>query len=414
MDDERSFAVEIVKTLKRNGHEALFAGGCVRDEILGLAPADFDVATSATPEQVQKLFRKSLAVGAAFGVVEILGPRRLGRAFHVQVATFRSDGAYLDGRRPSEVQFGSAKEDAKRRDFTINGMFFDPIAQEVIDFVGGKEDLRLRIVRAIGDPTERIREDKLRVLRAVRMAARFGFAIEDATWKGVVDNASAIHQVSPERIADELRRIFSHPTRLEGLRLLVQSGLYRETLPILAEPSPDIWTAISHLPHSASFPLVLSLLARENSQVESLGETLRLSRAETGQTQWLLTNQAILPRADRLPNSLLFPILAHPDHELLLARESALTLARAEPLSGIGRCLELLAHPPDGGFNPPPLLDGNDLKALGIAPGPAFAKILRELRIAQLDHRIQTDQQAKDLARDLYQDLPKGKGSETA
>lgn len=414
MDDERSFAVEVVKTLKNNGHEALFAGGCVRDEILGLVPADYDVATSATPDQVQKLFRKSLAVGAAFGVVEILGPRRHGELIHVQVATFRSDGAYLDGRRPSEVQFGSAREDAARRDFTINGMFLDPLSGELIDFVGGKDDLRLRIVRAIGDPADRIREDKLRVLRAVRMAARFGFAIEEATWKGVIDNSAAIHQVSPERIADELRRIFSHPTRLAGIRLLVESGLYRETLPLLAEPSPMTLMALSHLPHAASFPLVLSLLVHEKSQVESLGESLKLSRAETGLAIWLIGNQAILPRADRLPNSILFPLLAHADRDVLLARESALTTAREEPLSGIGRCHELLAHPPEGGFNPPPLVDGNDLKALGIAPGPAFATILNELRCAQLDHKIQSLLEAKSMAMELYQKLPKGKGKETA
>lgn len=414
MDDERTFAMEVVKTLKKSGHEALFAGGCVRDEILGLAPADYDVATSATPEQVQKLFRKSLAVGAAFGVVEVLGPRRQGEVINVQVATFRSDGAYLDGRRPSEVQFGSAREDAARRDFTINGMFLDPLTEEVIDYVGGKDDLRLRVVRAIGHPADRIREDKLRVLRAVRMAARFGFAIEEATWKGVVDNASAIHQVSPERIAEELRRILSHPTRLEGIRLLVESGLFRETMPVLAEPSPLIWKALSHLPHGASFALVLSVLAQEKAQIESLGEILKLSRAETGLALWLIAHQAILPQADRLPNSILFPLFSHPDHEALLERESALTLAREEPFSGIGRCHELLAHPPEGGFNPPPLIGGNDLKALGITPGPVFAKILGELRIAQLDHKIQTTQQAKEMAVDRYQKLSEGKGKETA
>src|SRR3954449_1712648 len=171
---EREFAVDVVRRLREAGHQALWAGGCVRDELLGLVPKDYDIATDATPDQVERLFRRTVGVGAAFGVVEILGPRPL----KVQVATFRSDVSYSDGRRPDQVVFSSAREDAERRDFTINGMFFDPLKGELIDYVGGQKDLHRRVLRAIGDPAVRFTEDKLRLLRAVRIATRFELALD--------------------------------------------------------------------------------------------------------------------------------------------------------------------------------------------------------------------------------------------
>src|SRR4051794_13272538 len=167
---ERDFATEVVRRLRDAGHEALWAGGCVRDELLGLVPRDYDVATSARPEEVRRLFRRTVAVGMSFGVVEVLGPRTDAGVHKVQVATFRSDGAYSDGRHPDAVVFSSAEEDARRRDFTINGMFFDPLAGRLIDHVGGRQDLEGRVLRAIGEPRERFGEDKLRMLRAVRLA----------------------------------------------------------------------------------------------------------------------------------------------------------------------------------------------------------------------------------------------------
>src|SRR3954469_3925359 len=170
---ERDFAVEVVRRLRQSGYEALWAGGCVRDELLGLTPTDYDVATSARPEEVRRLFRRTVAVGMSFGVVEVLGPRTPAGPRKVQVATFRSDVSYSDGRHPDAVVFSSAREDALRRDFTINGMFFDPLAGRLLDYVGGQEDLRARVLRAIGNPRERFTEDKLRMLRGVRLAARF-------------------------------------------------------------------------------------------------------------------------------------------------------------------------------------------------------------------------------------------------
>src|SRR5436190_12756698 len=178
---ERDFAIDVVRHLREAGHQALWAGGCVRDELLGLVPKDYDVATDARPEEVRKLFRRTIAVGISFGVVEVLGPRDNPEPLKVQVATFRSDVGYSDGRRPDQVVFSSDREDALRRDFTINGMFFDPIAGKLIDYVVGQEDLEARLLRAIGDPAVRFAEDKLRMLRAVRIATRFDLTLDPST-----------------------------------------------------------------------------------------------------------------------------------------------------------------------------------------------------------------------------------------
>jgi len=211
-DAARDFAVDTVRRLTRAGYVALFAGGCVRDELLGQVPKDFDVATDARPEAVRAVFgpRRTLAIGAAFGVVERIGGPVTG---HVQIATFRSDGTYSDGRRPDSVVFSSPREDALRRDFTINGMFLDPTTGEVLDFVGGRDDLAAGVIRAIGSPRDRIAEDKLRMLRAPRFAARYGFALDGATADAIREDPAGLGQVSPERIADEMRKMLAHPSR---------------------------------------------------------------------------------------------------------------------------------------------------------------------------------------------------------
>src|SRR5262245_8226634 len=222
---DREFAIDVVRRLRQSGYEALWAGGCVRDELLGVDPADYDVATSARPEEVERTFARSVGVGKSFGVIEVIGPRRHDGSFpKVQVATFRSDGAYVDGRRPESVVFSTAEEDAQRRDFTINGMFFDPLEDRVIDYVGGQADLRAGVLRAIGDPRARFREDKLRLLRAVRMAARFDFPIEPGTAAAVLEMAPEITVVSAERIAEELRKILVHRNRAWAVRQLDELG----------------------------------------------------------------------------------------------------------------------------------------------------------------------------------------------
>ena len=218
---ERDFAIDVVRRLREAGFQALWAGGCVRDQLLGLSPKDFDVATDARPDDVQRLFRRTVAVGVSFGVVEVLGPPPL----KVQVATFRADVSYSDGRRPDAVVFTSAREDALRRDFTINGMFFDPLENQVIDYVEGQKDLEARVLRAIGEPAERFAEDKLRLLRAVRFATHYELSFDLATASALRAMANQISVVSAERIAEELRRLLVDPHRQRGMELFMDMGL---------------------------------------------------------------------------------------------------------------------------------------------------------------------------------------------
>src|SRR5688572_2808762 len=230
----RQDALAVVRALRDVGHVAYFAGGCVRDLLLGLEPKDYDVATDAPPDRVRKLFKRTQAVGQAFGVILV----RIGRS-QVEVATFRAEGKYLDGRRPSEVRFTTAEEDAKRRDFTINGLFLDPLdGNRVIDFVGGQADLKAKLLRAIGNPDERFEEDHLRLLRAVRFAARFGLTIEPETAEAVRKHAPQLKRISPERIADELRRMLTPPKAQSAWALLRELGLLEVIFRQWPEPPP--------------------------------------------------------------------------------------------------------------------------------------------------------------------------------
>ena len=247
----RDFALEVVLRLRRAGFQALWAGGCVRDLLLGLVPVDYDVATDATPEQVMlSLPFRAITVGISFGVVRIRHPRMHG--IEVEVATFRSDSAYVDGRRPAAVVFSSPELDAARRDFTINGMFMDPESSQVIDYVGGLDDLRNQVLRAIGDPAERFREDKLRLLRAIRFAARFNLEIEPNTLQSLRAMAGEVVVVSPERIAQELRRMLVHENRAQAMNMALEVGLVAAILPPLVDmrglfqgkpvqPEGDLW-----------------------------------------------------------------------------------------------------------------------------------------------------------------------------
>src|SRR5881227_1416910 len=263
-------AREVAQRLRAAGHIAYFAGGCVRDMVRGLPAKDFDVATNATPDVVQKIFPHTYAVGAHFGVVVVVE-----NEFNFEVATFRSDGAYLDHRHPVDVRFSSPEEDAKRRDFTINGMFFDPEKNEVIDFVGGRADLDAKLIRAIGDPAARFSEDRLRMLRAVRFATVLDYKIDNQTWDALVAHAVSINEISAERIREELLKIFLSPNRVHGWDLLDQSGLLRTVLPELDamkgclqpeqfHPEGDVFIhtrlMLELLPEKVSGPLILSVL----------------------------------------------------------------------------------------------------------------------------------------------------------
>ncbi|MFQ3593457.1 MAG: CCA tRNA nucleotidyltransferase [Gemmataceae bacterium] len=382
---EREFALDVVRRLQEAGHEALFAGGCVRDELLGLVPKDYDIATAALPDQVRGLFRRSLAVGEAFGVVEVLGPKPL----RVQVATFRRDGPYSDGRRPDEVVFSSAQEDARRRDFTINGMFYDPLRDKVIDFVGGRDDLQRRLLRAIGDPHQRFAEDRLRLLRAVRMAARFACTIEPATWEAIRQRAATLGQgVSAERIHDELRKMIADPHRSIALQLMVEAGLAAVILP---EWDASTLPLLDRLPEP-SFVLALAVLLHPlgTKVARQVAQRLRLSNDDRERLEWLVAHAEHLQDIATLRPARLKPLLTHPAADELLE----LTRARgfvAEAEAASERRAIWLAQ---GSLNPAPLVTGNDLVALGLRPGPAFKQLLSEIRDAQLDGELHTPEQA--------------------
>lgn len=390
---EREFATEVVAKLQGAGFQALWAGGCVRDELLGITPADYDVASDARPEQVQKLFRRTHSFGASFGVVEVLGPRDPnGEWTKVQVATFRSDGTYSDGRRPDSVTFSSPEEDAKRRDFTINGMFFDPLAKQVIDYVGGQADLKAKVLRAIGVAEERFTEDKLRILRAVRMAARFELAIDAGTFAAARRMADQIRVVSAERIAEELRKILTNQHRARGVRLLREFGLVEYILPEAAEND----SALEQLPNDASFELAFAVVLHglDKAHITELARRLRLSNAETDRIAWLVQHDRFLVNATTLRGSQLKPVLVHPGIGELL------TLHRTNGID-VEFCERMLRETPPEALNPLPLITGNDLRDSGLKPGPDFKRLLDAIREAQLDGTITTKEEAQALAREL-------------
>src|ERR1043165_51831 len=398
---EREFAISVVQQLQTAGHEALWAGGCVRDELLGLTPTDYDVATDARPEQVQKLFRRTLALGASFGVIEVLGPRVEGDFLKVQVATFRSDLSYSDGRRPDQVVFSSAKEDALRRDFTVNGMFYDPIKGQLHDYINGQADLHARILRAIGEPTLRFREDKLRLLRAVRIATRFELAIEPATESAIKALAKELPVVSAERIAAELRLLLVHPRRVHGLDLLMDLGLCEAILPELlptkvhGQPDGTLWDHIKRVMDligpTPSFPLAFAALlhdvakpcetAQPHAQLgaaiaDAIALRLKLSKAERDRIVWLIEHHNHLKNARSMrPSQLKTMFIEDGIHELLVLHRAD-ALASSKSVDLVEYCEHLLNSWTAADLNPPFLVTGDDLKGKGLEPGPIYKQLL--------------------------------------
>jgi len=393
----------VVARLRGEGHESYWAGGCVRDELLARTPADYDVATAATPDTVRNVFgrRRTLAVGAAFGVITVLGPPGAGQ---VEVATFRTDADYTDGRRPTSVTFCSAREDAKRRDFTINGLFLDPSSGEVHDFVGGREDLTAGIVRAIGVPAMRFAEDHLRMLRAIRFTAFFGFVMEAETRAAVERMAHLVTTVSPERIAAELRAIVSRQGRREALELLAATGLAREILPEVAPPGVGTdtrWAEAAWVVGALDEPSLPQALAtvcaaHEPRVVTVIASRLRLSNHEAKAAAWLREGIAAIGDEPQLAAwnwSRLQPWVADPRAGLLA------DLVRARAACGMGDATAA-AHfsaqvaRPRAEIDPPPLVTGNDLREAGIPPGPAMGAALARIRTLQLDGAITTRDEA--------------------
>ncbi|MGB0067767.1 MAG: CCA tRNA nucleotidyltransferase [Isosphaeraceae bacterium] len=429
----RDFALEVVLRLRRAGFQALWAGGCVRDLLLGLVPVDYDVATDATPEQVMlSLPFRAITVGISFGVVRIRHPRMQG--IEVEVATFRSDSAYVDGRRPAAVVFSSPELDAARRDFTINGMFMDPESSQVIDYVGGLDDLRNQVLRAIGDPAERFREDKLRLLRAIRFAARFNLEIEPNTLQSLRAMAGEVVVVSPERIAQELRRMLVHENRAHAMNMALEAGLIAAILPPLVDmrglfqgkpvqPEGDLWDhtmlVLRLLPVRPSFTLAFAALVHDvgkpftranhhgrtsfhsHDQVGSriadrLCRSLRLSNVERERITWLVAFHQYLGEAKKLREAKLKRVLAQPGIDELLALHRADALASTGDTEHVDYCAYYLENQPAGPINPPPLLTGHDLVRHGLEPGAHFAVILETIREAQLEGRVQSKREVLD------------------
>jgi poly(A) polymerase len=447
LSNDKQHAAEIVRTLRNRGHQAYLAGGCVRDLLLGREPADYDVATDATPRQVMQIFPQTFAVGEQFGVV--LVPESAGatgalarqgerRDAAVEVATFRSDVGYSDGRHPDEVRFTKdPRKDVQRRDFTINGMMLDPATNEILDFVGGRPDLKLGIVRAIGEPERRFAEDKLRMLRAVRFAARFNYQIDPATMAAIQKLAPQIHQVSCERVREELTKMLTEGQARRAFELLDAAGLLREVLPEIAamkgveqspehHPEGDVFAhtllLLEKLPPNSSKTLAWGALLHDvgkpptfrvapdrirfDGHVEvgvkmavEICRRLRFSNDETGQILALVDNHMRFADVHRMKQSTLKRFLRLP------AFDEHLELHRLDCLSSHGNLdaydfsREQLHSIPPEAIRPTPLITGRDLIAAGYEPGPRFKEMLAAVEDAQLEGRLASSEAALEYVR---------------
>jgi len=391
----------VVRRLHEHGHEALWAGGCVRDMLLGSPPKDIDVATSAPPEEIIKLFSRTRKVGVQFGVVLV----RQGQ-WWIEVATFRTDLDYEDGRRPTGVTFTTAEQDAKRRDFTINGLFYDPIDRRVIDYVAGQRDIEARVIRAIGEPAERFAEDHLRMLRAVRFATRLGFAIEPATAAAIVEYAAKIARISPERIREELEKMLALPSRSESIEQIARLGLLVHLWPGSNWPADRVDRAVAvlrALPAGADFVLAMAGLLHDDppAEVGRVARALHCSNDQIEHMAWLVGNRLRVDEAGTMSLAAFKKLLAHPRFEHLVALHEAVCRAGGRPTDA---CTEARRRrdaiaPQD--ISPPPLVTGEDLIAAGLQPGPRFKQILDALYDAQLNNELTDREQALEKMQEL-------------
>jgi poly(A) polymerase len=455
----KSFAISIVHALREHGHQAYLVGGCVRDLLLGREPADYDVATDAKPDEVMRIFPETYAVGAQFGVVLVpgstseqpahnencsaeIGNEEFALGHHhkscVEVATFRCDVGYSDGRHPDEVRFSKdPREDVQRRDFTINGLLLDPIENRVLDYVGGQDDLKSKIIRAIGDPALRFAEDKLRMLRAVRFAARFEYTIDAATFRSIQQLAPQIHQVSRERVRDEITRMLTEGHARRAFELLDETGLLREVLPEIAamkgveqppefHPEGDVFVhtllMLDKLPHPCPAALAWGVLLHDvgkpptfrrapdrirfdeharvgTKMAEAICRRLRFSGDETKQVVALVENHMRFGDAERMNPSTFkkFIRLPHFEQHLELHRLDCESSHRNLRLYNFTR--EKMKSLPPEEVRPTPLVTGDDLIAAGYSPGPLFKEILAAIEDAQLDGKLQSKEEAMQLVR---------------
>ena len=435
MSTQKTSAVEIVRTLRERGFQAYLVGGCVRDLLLGREPADYDVATDATPQQVMAIFPKTYAVGAQFGVVLVeTGNRQLATGNCIEVATFRNDGIYSDGRHPDEVRYTKTpQEDVQRRDFTINGLLLDPLANDkVLDFVGGQADLKAGIIRTIGDPERRFAEDKLRMLRAARFAARFGYKIEEKTMQTMKNAAASIHEVSRERVRDELTKMLTEGRARRAFELLDESGLLVEVLPEIAKmkgveqppqfhPEGDVWVhtlmlleslapdcsptlAWGALLHDVGKPPTFRI-APDRIRFDSHAEVgakmaeeicrrFRFSNEETERIMELVSHHMRFPEVTRMRDSTLKRFLRMPNFPEHLELHRIDCGASHRDLGLYNFVSEKLQNLGEEEIRPAPLITGDDLIAIGYQPGPRFKEMLSACEDAQLEGQLGSKQQA--------------------
>jgi poly(A) polymerase len=429
----RHQAEEIVRRLKQSGWEAYFVGGCVRDFILGNASSDYDIVTSAHPDQVIALFSNTLSVGAKFGVVAVIA-----HSHPYEVATFRSDDVYEDGRHPSHVRFSSAKEDVLRRDFTINGLLMDPDTNEIIDYVNGRSDIEKKIIRTIGDPDSRFNEDYLRMLRAIRFAANLCFEIESETKKAIERYAPKINQISAERVRDELNKILTRGGSRTGFELMTETNILKEILPEVDKlkgveqpprfhPEGDVWqhtlNMLELLPQKGETDKNICLawatllhdigkaLTRSEDEkgvhfyghvqkgeeiADDIMQRLRFSRTQRETVLNLIRQHMVFMNVQKMRPGRLKRFLRMPDFDLHLELHRLDCLASHGMLDNYEFCSDQLQNLALDDLHPPRLLNGNDLMAMGFAPGKIIGEIILSLEEEQLEGRIKTPQEAQD------------------
>lgn len=447
--DERAFAEWVCRRLQESGHQAYLVGGCVRDILLGRVPADYDVATEATPDRVERLFPGSVMVGAEFGVVLVVEDEGSAapdeKRNEVEIATFRSDVGYSDGRHPDSVVFAKTpQEDVLRRDFTINALVLDPANGQILDFVGGRKDLADRVIRAVGEPKRRFQEDKLRLLRAIRFAARFGYKIETDTFRAIRETAPAITQVSAERIRDELTKLLTEGAARRGFELLDEAGLLQMVLPEVSKmkgveqppqfhPEGDVWIhtrlMIEPLPAGSSPTLAWGVLLHDvgkpatfappsgpggrirfddhvmvgTRMAEAICHRLRFSNDDTAQVMSLVANHLRFKDVPQMKPATLkrFVRLDRFEEHMELHRLDCLSSHRN--LENYEYVRRFLAETPPEQVRPRRLLTGDDLQRMGFRPGPAFKEILRAVEEAQLNGEISSKKGAEEYVRAHYE-----------
>ncbi|PKL50894.1 MAG: hypothetical protein CVV39_00830 [Planctomycetes bacterium HGW-Planctomycetes-1] len=390
-------AIQIIRKLRKAGFEALLAGGCVRDMLCGKKPKDYDVVTGAKPAEVCRLFRRTIKVGAKFGVIIVLADKH-----QIEVATFRAETGYSDGRRPDNVSFTCAKEDALRRDFTINGMFYDPLKKDVIDYVGGRRDLKKKTIRTIGKPAERFSEDYLRMLRAVRFSAQLDFKVEKNTLNAVRKYSTNIVKISGERIAMELESLFAAAKRQKGVKLLIETGLAKKIFPIFKSKSKAQFAVkvFEFLPRQITFELAVAAFFAGCDSGEAMKnlEILKLSRTQLKYIKFLLEKRDYL--LGDLSLAQLKMIVSEPYFEDLYLLQKAIRKAEKKGLSALSAVRRRAKALAGKELRPKPMLNGYEIIRLGAKPGPQVGLVAKELYIEQLSERITDKQRAVSWVKD--------------